>query len=41
MAVYRMAGASGFGLGGALYAPGLTAADVAQRARAFVAAWRA
>jgi len=41
MAVYRQAGAAGFGLGSALYAPGMTAADVAQRARAFVQAWRA
>jgi len=41
MAVYRKAGASGFGLGGALYAPGLDVAEVAQRARAFVSAWRA
>lgn len=41
MAVYRQAGANGFGLGGALYAPGFSAADVAERARAFVAAWKA
>lgn len=41
MAVYRQAGASGFGLGSALYSPGLSAADVAQRARAFVQAWQA
>lgn len=41
MAVYRQAGASGFGLGSALYSPGLTAAEVAQRAKAFVQAWRA
>jgi 2-dehydro-3-deoxyphosphogalactonate aldolase len=40
MAPYRQAGASGFGLGGALYAPGMTAADVATRARAFAAAWQ-
>ena len=38
MAAYRAAGADGFGLGGALYAPGMTAAEVGQRARAFVAA---
>jgi 2-dehydro-3-deoxyphosphogalactonate aldolase len=38
---YRLAGAAGFGLGSALYAPGLDAAAVAQRARAFVQAWRA
>lgn len=37
---YRAAGASGFGLGSALYRPGDTAAQVALRARAFVAAWQ-
>lgn len=31
-------GAAGFGLGSALYTPGMTAADVATRARGFVAA---
>ena len=41
MAVYRQAGAAGFGLGSALYAPGMAAAEVGQRARAFVQAWRA
>ena len=41
MASYRKAGASGFGLGSALYSPGMTAADVASRARSFVQAWRA
>lgn len=41
MAVYRQAGAAGFGLGSALYAPGMGAADVTLRARAFVQAWRA
>jgi len=40
MAAYARAGANGFGLGGALYAPGMGAADVAARARAFAAAWR-
>jgi len=40
MLAYRLAGASGFGLGGALYAPGMSAPMVAARARAFVAAWR-
>lgn len=35
------AGASGFGLGSALYKPGMTANDVAVRARAFIDAWRA
>ena len=41
MAVYVKAGAGGFGLGSALYSPGLSAAEVGQRARAFVQAWRA
>jgi 2-dehydro-3-deoxyphosphogalactonate aldolase len=40
MQPYRQAGASGFGLGGALYAPGMTAQAVAERAHAFVQAWR-
>ncbi|KQW43624.1 MULTISPECIES: 2-dehydro-3-deoxy-6-phosphogalactonate aldolase [unclassified Roseateles] len=39
MAVYRKAGAAGFGLGSALYSPGMTAADVTTRARAFAQAW--
>ncbi|MFA9274368.1 MAG: 2-dehydro-3-deoxy-6-phosphogalactonate aldolase [Candidatus Aquirickettsiella gammari] len=38
MAAYFQAGAAGFGLGGALYAPGMGVDDVAQRARDFVAA---
>lgn len=38
MTAYRAAGADGFGLGSALYRPGLTAAAVAERARAFIAA---
>ncbi|ACO81212.1 2-keto-3-deoxy-6-phosphogalactonate aldolase [Azotobacter vinelandii CA] len=37
---YLDAGASGFGLGSALYQPGLSAAEVGQRAAAFVAAWQ-
>jgi len=41
MAPYRRAGAAGFGLGSALYAPGMAAAEVGQRARAFVQAWQA
>lgn len=41
MAAYRQAGAAGFGLGSALYSPGATAGQVAQRARAFVQAWAA
>jgi 2-dehydro-3-deoxyphosphogalactonate aldolase len=40
MAAYRAAGADGFGLGSALYKPGMTAAEVASNARAFIAAWR-
>ncbi len=40
MAAYVAAGAGGFGLGSALYKPGATAAEVAARARAFVAAWK-
>ena len=40
MAPWRAAGAAGFGLGSALYAAGLSADDVAVRARAFVAAIR-
>lgn len=39
MAAYVAAGAGGFGLGSALYKPGATSAEVAARARAFVAAW--
>lgn len=35
------AGADGFGIGTALYSPGLTAAEVAVRARAIVSAWEA
>lgn len=41
MGPWREAGAAGFGLGSALYKPGLSASDVGERARAFVAAWRA
>ena len=40
MAPYLAAGANGFGLGSALYAPGMSAAQVGERARAFVAAWQ-
>jgi 2-dehydro-3-deoxyphosphogalactonate aldolase len=35
------AGATGFGLGGALYTPGAADVDVGERARAYVAAWHA
>jgi len=41
MAPFKAAGAAGFGLGSALYSPGLGAVEVGQRARAFVQAWRA
>lgn len=39
MAAYRKAGAAGFGIGSALYAPGIDANEVARRALAFVEAW--
>jgi 2-dehydro-3-deoxyphosphogalactonate aldolase len=39
MAAYRGAGAAGFGIGSALYAPGMEAAEVARRASSFVDAW--
>jgi 2-dehydro-3-deoxyphosphogalactonate aldolase len=38
MGPWREAGAAGFGLGSALYKPGLTAAEVGERAKAFVSA---
>lgn len=38
MAAYRAAGASGFGIGSALYAPGMTGRDVAENAMKFIAA---
>jgi 2-dehydro-3-deoxyphosphogalactonate aldolase len=38
---YVDAGATGFGLGSALYRPGMTAEQTATMARQFVAAWRA
>ena len=40
MAAYRQAGAHGFGIGSALYAPGNSANDTASSARAFISAWR-
>ncbi len=40
MASWRAAGATGFGLGSALYQPGMTPADVGRRAEAFVTAYR-
>jgi 2-dehydro-3-deoxyphosphogalactonate aldolase len=39
MAAYRAAGASGFGLGSALYKPEQDVATTTARARAFIAAW--
>jgi len=40
MGPYVAAGANGFGLGSALYKPGLTAAQVSANAQAFAAGWR-
>lgn len=40
MAPYIAAGANGFGLGSALYAPGRDANDVGRRAHAFAQAWK-
>lgn len=40
IAAYRKAGAEGLGIGGALYRAGMTAAEVAAKAKAFAAAWR-
>jgi len=37
---YRRAGASGFGVGSALYKPGASVEEVARAAQAFVKAWR-
>lgn len=39
MAPYRAAGASGFGIGSALYAPGMAASDVSENAMKFIAAY--
>jgi 2-dehydro-3-deoxyphosphogalactonate aldolase len=41
VAAWRQAGAAGFGLGSALYAPGMSAEEVGARAREFIAAWAA
>jgi 2-dehydro-3-deoxyphosphogalactonate aldolase len=41
MASWLAAGATGFGIGGALFTPGLSAAEVGTRAHAYVEAWRA
>lgn len=38
---FKAAGASGAGIGSALYAPGRSAADTANRAREFIARWQA
>jgi 2-dehydro-3-deoxyphosphogalactonate aldolase len=40
LAPWHAAGAAGFGLGSALYAAGMSAAEVGERAARFVAAWR-
>jgi 2-dehydro-3-deoxyphosphogalactonate aldolase len=39
MQPYRAVGAAGFGLGSALFAPGMAVDEVARRARAFAEAW--
>jgi 2-dehydro-3-deoxyphosphogalactonate aldolase len=39
MAAYLAAGASGFGIGSALYKPGTAPEEVARMARAFADAW--
>ncbi|MBS0226456.1 MAG: 2-dehydro-3-deoxy-6-phosphogalactonate aldolase [Proteobacteria bacterium] len=39
MPAYRRAGAAGFGIGSAIYAPGRDVAEIAARATAFVSAW--
>jgi 2-dehydro-3-deoxyphosphogalactonate aldolase len=39
MAAYVAAGATGFGLGSALYAPGMAVEDLSRNAEAFHAAW--
>lgn len=41
MAPYVAAGANGFGIGGALYAPGRALSDTTTRAQAFAQAWAA
>jgi 2-dehydro-3-deoxyphosphogalactonate aldolase len=41
IAAFAAAGADGFGLGSALYKPGMTTADVRRAADGFAAAWRA
>ena len=39
MAAWVRAGAAGFGIGGALFQPGVTPEEITRRAREFVAAW--
>jgi 2-dehydro-3-deoxyphosphogalactonate aldolase len=39
MGAYLAAGASGFGIGSALYKPGMTAAEVSENAMKFIAAY--
>lgn len=41
MAAYVKAGATGFGLGSALYKAGMAASEIAERAKAFQSAWNA
>jgi 2-dehydro-3-deoxyphosphogalactonate aldolase len=41
IAAWRRAGATGFGLGGGLFKPEMSVADIAARARAYVDAWSA
>lgn len=41
MAAWKAAGASGFGLGGALYQEGVSPDEICRRAASFVAAWHA
>jgi 2-dehydro-3-deoxyphosphogalactonate aldolase len=41
MPAYLAAGASGFGIGSMLYKPGLSAAEVRERARSLATVWRA
>lgn len=41
IAEYIAAGAAGFGIGSALYKPGVDAAEIKRRAASFVEAWRA
>jgi 2-dehydro-3-deoxyphosphogalactonate aldolase len=41
ISAYRRAGASGFGIGSALYKPGASVENVARAAQTFVSAWKA